>query len=371
MQKREKTREISLIKRRLQKLGWQSWNTGDSSFFRLPVWNYCPIKDDYLPSLDFRRTTKKPTYGWCSWYYFWRSITEKDVVSQVMWFSRNRNIPVEYILIDEGWCRWGDWLTPDLRKFPSGMKNLSKKIKKYGFKPGLWIAPFVADKKSLFYKKHKDWYVRHRGFLVPGWRMTNFGFLSMGKYLLDVRKKEVMDFIKKCIDEIITIWGYELIKLDFLYAPFFIPGINSDEAASCIIDLLGYIKEKYPKVYTMASGCPLTVALGVIDSMRIGPDTIPYMVESLPLISNVFSGRIKKVIKNIEERRWTSKFWNLDPDVFVCRKSLGLSDDFLLKFMNEIKRAKGNIFLGDDMTKLSSDRIEKFILPLFANDSED
>jgi hypothetical protein len=55
----------------------------------------------------------------------------------------------------------------------------------------------------------------------------------------------------------------------------------------------------------------------------------------------------------------------LDPDVFVCRKSLGFNNNQTALMQKTILEANGNIFLGDDLTTLDKSRINKFIEPLF------
>ena len=57
-------------------------------------------------------------------------------------------------------------------------------------------------------------------------------------------------------------------------------------------------------------------------------------------------------------------------NVFVCRKSLGLSDDIIMRLQNTIIKTNGNILLGDDLTELSDQDYKKYIYPLFAKSDE-
>ena len=45
-------------------------------------------------------------------------------------------------------------------QFPEGMKWLADEIRRLGFKPGLWMAPFGTGNEA-FYAEHKDWFL-HR-----------------------------------------------------------------------------------------------------------------------------------------------------------------------------------------------------------------
>ena len=138
------------------------------------------------------------------------------------------------------------------------------------------------------------------------------------------------------------------------------------EANSILHNFFKQIKFKYPKVYTIACGSPLKPAIGLIDSLRIGPDIIFPQVSRIPFIKEVINNhKINRVLQNVKERSWTRAYWNLDPDVFVCRPNMGIADKKILELQQMIKNLGGNIFLGDDLTDLSEDRIIQFIKPLF------
>ena len=324
-----------------------------------------------MQNYDRRNKPKKtPAIGWCSWYAFGHSINQDNIVSQAKWFKEHSEIPIEYILIDEGWTSWGDWEKHNIAKFPNGMKNLADSIKKLGLKPGIWIAPFLIERKSDLFEKHPDWFVKKNGKLVNGANWTPFDKFYLERFILNIKKDEVRRYIFKCVDELLDKNRFDLVKLDFLYSIYFIPGVTPNEAGGFIRQLLNYISKKYPYVYTIACGSPLLPVIGATDSLRIGPDTISPYLDGVPLISNLFHElRVDRVISNINRRSWTKDFWNIDPDVFVCRKSLGISDKKLLKLQIAFKNLKGNLFLGDDMTKLDEKRIKKFILPLFRSAS--
>jgi alpha-galactosidase len=67
---------------------------------------------------------------------------------------------LEYIQIDEGYQRWhGEW--EGNSRFPHGMKWLADKIKSFGLKPGLWIAPYVISEPTEVYQQHSDWLLKH------------------------------------------------------------------------------------------------------------------------------------------------------------------------------------------------------------------
>lgn len=79
-------------------------------------------------------------------------------------------------LIDDGYMTaWGDWGSLKPKAFPTAfmlgpnpsekdvdacMKNLSDSMRSNGMKPGIWLAPFAADKHSKLTKENPDWIIR-------------------------------------------------------------------------------------------------------------------------------------------------------------------------------------------------------------------
>src|SRR4030042_3273064 len=83
--------------------------------------------------------------GWCSWYYYYNKISP-EIISKNVSIIKNKKINIDFIQIDDGYQKHvGDWL--ELKtKFEGKMKDLTSAINEAGYKAGIWIAPFVADK---------------------------------------------------------------------------------------------------------------------------------------------------------------------------------------------------------------------------------
>lgn len=253
---------------------WQSWSPIEPSFFRVPTWDYCPLP---LPAKQIKKPKVKKARSisyWCSWYAFGRQINEKLILDQAA-LIKQKKLPVEYILVDDGWVKWGDWQSIDQNKFPRGLAFLSKKLGKQKFKTGLWLAPFLADKSSRLYKEHPEYFLRDQhGRLVNGFKgIPFFDRLLHPRFLLDFSKKAVREYIFESMDQMIRQWGISLLKLDFLYAPYFNPNLkNAQEASLQVRQLLGHLKKKHPQIFTIACGCPFADAVDVVDAIRISKD---------------------------------------------------------------------------------------------------
>ena len=351
----------NILAKKLLDTGWQSWSSDyKAGIFKLPLSDFPPrLLDDseIIINHNGKIKLKPPVKGWCSWTAFGTSINEKIILKQAGWFKKNSLKSFEYILIDDGWeSALGDWKA-DETKFPHGLKYMSESIEDLGLKPGIWLAPFSVDSKSDLAKKHPDWIIKNSR--THG--IKNF-ISSPRRYFLDIANPEVVKYIFDTLDLLLKDYKFKLIKLDFLYGIYFNPKSTIKTADEFLRSFFLRIRRNYPDVYTIASGCPLIPAVGVVDSMRIGPDALIPDHKRFPgfkYVSNLY--QYKKVIKSAAFRTWTNKLWNVDLDAFVCDKNLGLSDKQIFNMHSLIKKSGGNIFLGDDMTSLPHDRIEKFI----------
>jgi len=88
---------------------------------------------------------KQPPTGWCSWYCFGPKVTDKDVLDNLAVIAKG--VPqLKYVQIDDGYQpAMGDWLETG-KAFGGNVKGVLEAIRKRGFEPAIWVAPFIADK---------------------------------------------------------------------------------------------------------------------------------------------------------------------------------------------------------------------------------
>lgn len=364
--------------KKLSATGWQSWSAKNMFPVRLPTHRYNPLgKDNCAAPARFwehpNRGCAAPVTGWCSWGAYGTNVTEEAILENARWMERHRGrVPLEYCLLDDGWTRWGDWQTPSSEKFPHGLKHLVQAFHAHGLKAGIWMAPFLASPRSQVARQFPAWFVRDEsGFPVDGAQFHPFVGIPLLKpvtrRLLNIRIPEAWDHVKQSIDFLLGSCGFDLIKLDFLFAPYFTPGISAHEASELVQRVLRYIREQYPDAYVIGCGCPLADGVGLVDAMRVGPDAaVPWLRNTGALGALWYHQTSDDVDRTVRSRMWTKDFWTIDPDSFVCASGYPAMQRDIMRMQRLIRDCRGVIFLGDRLSTLTERHIHEYVEPLFS-----
>lgn len=213
------------------------------------------------------RRALPPASGWSSWHGHFDRISEPIIMANLAEL-RKRGVPLDYFVVDEGWQSGpGDWLTPS-PEFPSGMKKIADAVKESGYTPGLWIAPFICGRWSGLWRHHRDWLLRDesRKPVRAGWCARWGGTF----YALDIYNREFKDYLRQVFDTILGEWGFDIIKMDFLYAAGLLqrPDRTRGQVMS---DAMNFLQELTGGKVSLASGVPLGPAIGKVDYCRISP----------------------------------------------------------------------------------------------------
>ena len=295
------------------------------------------IFQEYFASANTPKLKVKPAIGWTSWYNYYTTITEKIVLDNLQAFA-TKNIPIQIFQIDDGWQgAVGDWLVVN-DKFPSGMKALAAQIKKRGFTPGLWLAPFMCEKKSNIYKKHKNWLLQtEKG--KP--QQSGFNIAWKGwSYALDFYNPEVRTYLTEVFDTVLNKWGFEMVKLDFLYCAAMSPPPDKTRG-QVMYEVMQWLRDTVGDKIILGCGVPLGTSFGLVDYCRIGADV--HLTWDIPIIKWLGSReRVSTInsMKNTIFRRQMDgqAFWN-DPDVSMLRDTnLKLNEEqrYSLFFVNQL-----------------------------------
>jgi alpha-galactosidase len=301
--------------------------------------------------------------GWCSWYYFYTGVTEDDIVRNLRFLEQHRReLPLDTVQIDDGYqADIGDWLTVN-EKFPHGMGWLASEIKKAGYTPGLWLAPFLLSESSKTFAEHPDWVVRDDGG-EPVLAQQNWGRANYG---LDGTHPEARAWLTELFRSICDGWGYDYVKIDFLFGAA-IAGLRLDLATTRIRAYRAALQAVRDGVGTqrfiLGCGSLMAPSVGIFDGNRIGPDVAPFWrwltheerqaPTPRPRTPEDVALSAETAIRNTLTRSWMhGRLWANDPDCLLVRT------DRTILTIDETQTLASVVGLSGGMM-LSSDELEK------------
>ena len=301
--------------------------------------------------------------GWCSWYHFYQDITQENMQANLDSLTLlNPDLPLPLFQIDDGFETFpGDWVdfTSD---FPEGLIPLVQNAKAAGLTPGLWLAPFIVHPKARLVHDHPDWLLRDRH-----GKPVNAGFVwNSFNYALDLTNPDALAYTCEVIRTAVAEWGFEYLKLDFLYAAA-LDGIYQDPTQSRAQVLrkgLEALREAAgPDVTMLGCGCPLGSALGVFDAMRISADVNGYWQPHFPPVSLLLRNEphmpsARNALHNILTRASLHRHWWInDPDCLLIRPDTNLTLAEVQTLATAIGLTGGSLLLSDDLPALPDDRL--------------
>lgn len=316
------------------------------------------IMQTYFESLCPGLETKDPVTGWTSWYKHYTNISESIITENLNAMSRN-NIPIDLFQIDDGYqAAVGDWL--DIKpSFPGGMKKIADDIRSKGYRAGLWLAPFICEEKSAMMKNHADWVLKDNGVPVPaGWNPNWSGTF----YALDIYNDEFMYHIKEVFDTVFNQWGFDMVKLDFLYAAAMIPR-DGKPRGTIMTDAMKYLRRCAGDRIILGCGVPLGAAFGRVDYCRIGSDVAPKW-EDLLLAAINYRERVSTVnsiTSTIGRSHLDGRVFVNDPDVIILREednTLTGDERHTLFLINNI--FGGVLFTSDNISEYTPEILRRY-----------
>ncbi len=273
-------------------LGWQSWSPTTPNLWHFPRRDYCPVPElEHAAPLPPTRPITKINY-WCSWYALGYWPNPSTILQQAQ-LIKQQQLPITHILLDDGWR--SQWLSP-----------LVKDLKALHFKVGIWIAPFTRH-------KHLN----------------------------------LVETLNHLLGEL----AIDLLKLDFLYKPYFAQGLQDDALPhQTLSKLYDRIANQFPLVSTIACGAPYLPTIGHVDIVRLSKDTaLPYPVP--PLINRLFYARRLRLLYQ-KYLIWNkTKPFVPDPDVRMFSLDTPATSQLWGKMGYQVKG------IGDNIAKLDINQL--------------
>lgn len=214
--------------------------------------------------------------------------------------------------------------------YPSGMKANADQLAAQGIRPGLWFTPFSWDPRDPLFKEHQDWFVKKAD-------RSLYEVLWAG-WCLDMTHPDARSFLAESVRRLTKDWGYRYLKPDAMWCGL---------AAKCTYPGTAYVDEDFgdavfhdptmtnidayragirtmreaagPNTYIAACNVAQNFrsmggAMGLVDAMRIGPDTGADWAAILP---NFNLGSRLYFLHN--------RVWHNDPDCLMLRGPLTLT----------------------------------------------
>lgn len=318
---------------------------------------YDEVFDSYFAAMSIKPPRAEPATGWTSWYNYYQNISEDIILKNLKAYSE-RQIPIDIFQIDDGFqTAVGDWLSIQ-PSFPNGMAPVARAIRDAGYTPGLWLAPFVCETKSKLYAEHQDWIVRDgQG------RLVDAGGNWSGFYCLNLELPAVRDYLRTVFRTVLEEWGFQLVKLDFLYAACIQPH-SGKTRGQLMCEAMDFLRELVGDRRILGCGVPLWPSFGKVDYCRIGTDVDLRWDNGLHrLVAHRERPSTVNSIENAIGRRHLDKraFIN-DPDVFLLRHDNIKLSNTQQHTLFAVNALFGNLlFTSDDLTKYSAGEYSRYL----------
>ena len=159
------------------------------------------------------------------------------------------------------------------------------------------------------------------------------------------------DYLRDVFDTAVNIWGFRLLKLDFLYAACIIPRRDKTRG-QVMADAMDFLRECAGDALILACGVPLASAFGRADYCRIGCD-VSLDWDDKPYMRFAHRERISTkttILDTVFRRQLNGRAFLSDPDVFLLRSDGTTMTTSQKMALGEVNASAGSVlFTSDDM----------------------
>lgn len=307
---------------------------------------YDEVFDAYFDMLDVKPRTDQTLRGYTSWYNYFGKIDTDQLMRDLSGLADRAGDLANIFQIDDGWQnKVGDWLELRAPQF-TDMRALADAAHARGLQAGLWLAPTLCARDSRTAAEHPDWLLRNaKGKPIIG--SVAWG----GAYVLDIYHPQVQEYLRRVFDTVCNVWGFDMVKLDFLYSSCMIPRAGKPRG-QIMADTVDFLRDCCKNIRILGCGVPLASCWGIFDYCRIGCDVdlryrdLWYKKHTNPEIISA----PHTIADTVFRRHLHGRAFLNDPDVFFLRQNN-------LHFTDEQKRvlarinalAGGVLFVSDDV----------------------
>ncbi|UVI30607.1 glycoside hydrolase family 36 protein [Paenibacillus spongiae] len=303
--------------------------------------------------------------GWCSWYCFGPEVTEQNIFDNMEAIAKQ--VPqLKYIQIDDGYQAYmGDWLSPGASF--SDMQALCQQIKRAGFEPAIWVAPFIAQAESAVFREHPDWFIQDdNGQPLASNAITFGGWRNGPWYMLDGTHPGAQNYLRHVFRTMREEWGSHYFKLDANMWGAIPGGRRFDPKASKVEayrrGMAAVLEGAGEDSFLLGCNAPMWPSLGTVHGMRVTNDIERHWSSVTGLAYEGF------------HRNWQhNRLWVNDPDCLVLENkvisvvnpdgtirqtSTPLSEDEFQFHAAYVVATGGMVLSGDDLAAISANKLE-------------
>jgi alpha-galactosidase len=240
----------------------------------------------------------------------------------------------------------GDWLDTGAA-FGGNVRSVLAEIRRKGFEPAIWVAPFVAEENSTVFQQHPAWFIADAaGAPLRSDRVTFGGWRRGPWYALDGTHPGAQDHLARVFKTMREEWGCTYFKLDANFWGAMHGGRFHDARATRIEAYrrgMQAILRGAGDSFLLGCNHPIWPSAGLIHGSRSSND-----------IKRTWD-RIATTARQNLSRNWQNgRLWWNDPDAVVLASDL---TDAECQFHATAIYATGGLVLsGDDLTKLPPTR---------------
>lgn len=273
------------------------------------------VFDRWFALMEIDRPKAQPIFGYTSWYRHYQDISEIKLLHDLEAVAKS-GVRQDIFQIDDGYqTAVGDWLSINKQKFPNGIACISEAAHNSEMLSGLWLAPFVCERDSDIYRNKKDWLLKG-----PDGAPLPAGCNWSGSFVLDFYNEEVREYLREVFRTVLHEWGFDMVKLDFLYAVCIRPQ-QGKSRGQIMCEAMDFLRECVGHKLLLGCGVPLMPAFGKCDYCRIGCDVgLSWNDNAVMQLTHRERVSTKNSMLNtVFRRQLDGRAFLNDPDVFLLR----------------------------------------------------